>query len=157
MTRTAKLIRWFNKNDITLYYRGHKVFRGNLTQVLNFEKGWSEKDQELTVRSDDRKDSGLTKSEAWVLRAIATNCYNELNYGIPTTYEECRNPIWSECINDATYPSLVEGKALSGVCGSLSRKGFVTADGKGDDASIAMTKTGFEAMMKYFGGNLATV
>jgi hypothetical protein len=41
MARTAKIIRWFNKTDITLYYRGKKVYRSNnLSDIETFEKGF---------------------------------------------------------------------------------------------------------------------
>jgi hypothetical protein len=39
MARTAKIIRWFNKEDITLYYRGKKVYRSNdVHDVQRFEE-----------------------------------------------------------------------------------------------------------------------
>jgi hypothetical protein len=39
MARTAKLIRWFNKEDITLYYRGKKIYRSNdVHDIKRFEE-----------------------------------------------------------------------------------------------------------------------
>ena len=41
MARKARLIRWQNKNDITLYFRGQKVFRSNdMRQIEMFEESF---------------------------------------------------------------------------------------------------------------------
>lgn len=84
--------------------------------------------------------SSITLNEYRVLSAIATNCFAPTNYGIPETFEET-GPVWSDSINDAGEPSEVEGKALSGVCGSLVAKGLVWSDAE----CIALTREGFEA------------
>lgn len=42
MARTAKLVRWFNKTDITMYYRGKKIFRGDVRQCEAFERSFNE-------------------------------------------------------------------------------------------------------------------
>ena len=83
----------------------------------------------------------LTNKEFAVLRAIATNCFNHMNYGIPTCYEEANAEVWTNCINDAKYPSGLEGKALSGVCSSLVRKGLIQSF----DETIVLTQKGYEA------------
>lgn len=92
----------------------------------------------------------ITANEAAVLRSIATNCYNVLNYGVPSCYEEANNEIWTDLINDAEYPSGIEGKALSGVCGSLARKGLILSFDGGRDSTIMMTKEGYDAMTEFF-------
>lgn len=88
----------------------------------------------------------VTKNEAKVLWAIATNCFNALNYGTPVSYEEAGNPIWTHSINDAGKPSGVEGKALSGVCGSLVKKGLMGSDEDGDDSTVYITEAGWDAI-----------
>ena len=94
----------------------------------------------------------ITSNEAAVLRAIATNCFNVLNYGIPTCYEEANNEIWADLINDAEFPSGIEGKALSGVCGSLSKKGLIQsfAGFEAGESTIMMTREGFDAYREFF-------
>lgn len=83
----------------------------------------------------------MTNNEFKVLRAIATNCFAPTNYASPESFDETA-PVWSDSINDAGEPSGIEGKALSGVCGSLAAKGFVNT---GED-DIALTQAGFDAM-----------
>jgi hypothetical protein len=92
----------------------------------------------------------ITASEAAVLRAIATNCFNAMNYGVPSCYEEANHDIWTNCLNDAKYPSGIEGKALSGVCGSLSKKDMIDSDGYGREATMRMTESGFDAMTEFY-------
>lgn len=95
----------------------------------------------------------ITSNEAAVLQAIATNCYNVLNYGVPTCFEEANQEIWTNLINDAKYPSGIEGKALSGVCSSLVKKGLIhsfTGFEKGD-ATVALTEEGFNAYRAFYG------
>jgi hypothetical protein len=99
-------------------------------------------------------ENAITENEAAVLRAIACNCFNNLNYSTPKTYDECNGDIWADLINDSAYPSDIEGKTLSGVCGSLARKGFIKTSGKGKDCGITMTENGFNEMMKFYNGNL---
>lgn len=40
MARTAKLVRWINKTDMTLYYRGKKIFRGDVRQCESFQQSF---------------------------------------------------------------------------------------------------------------------
>lgn len=49
MARTPKLSIWTNKNDFTVYYRGHKVFRGNEAQVEEFCNNFKSSDDRLSV------------------------------------------------------------------------------------------------------------
>lgn len=95
----------------------------------------------------------ITSNEAAVLRAIATNCYNVMNYGVPTCYEDANQEIWTDLINDAECPSGIEGKALSGVCSSLVKKGLMksfTGFEKGE-ATVMMTEEGFNAYIAFYG------
>jgi len=92
----------------------------------------------------------ITQNEAAVLRAIATNCYNVMNYGNPSCYEEANQEIWTNLINDAEYPSGIEGKSLSGVCGSLARKGLILSFEGGKDSTIMMTEEGFNAYSEFY-------
>lgn len=158
MARTATLSRWLNKTDITLYYLGKKVFRGNQIDCETFEKSFLGVVSEPIEKSVKvfGLDAGITENEAKVLRAIATNCFNVLNYDIPTCYEEACNTVWSNCIDDAEIPSGLAPRSIAGVCGSLARKSLVICDGRGDDDDgIRMTEAGFDAMMKFYGGNLS--
>ena len=90
-----------------------------------------------------------TEKEFKVLRAIATNCFNHLNYGTPEVYEDADAPIWSAEINDAGEPSEIEGLELSGVCGSLARKGFVGTHKDRDGETIWLTEEGFAAYKEH--------
>ena len=95
----------------------------------------------------------ITTNEAAGLRAIATNCFNVLNYGIPTCYAEANQEIWTDLINDAEYPSGIEGKALSGVCSSLVKKGLMksfTGFEKGE-STVMLTEEGFNAYSDFYG------
>ena len=94
----------------------------------------------------------ITPNEAAVLRAIATNCFNVLNYGAPTCYEEANQEIWTDLINDAEYPSGITGKTLSGVCGSLAKKGLIQSftGFEAGEATIMMTREGFDAYQEYY-------
>ena len=89
----------------------------------------------------------ITTNEAAVLRSIATNYYNSLNGGAPSNYAEANNPVWSELINDASIPSGITGKSLSGVCGSLAQKGFIGSDGE----CTWLTETGWNALIAHYG------
>jgi hypothetical protein len=93
------------------------------------------------------KDLFITPYEAAVLRAIATNCFNVMNYGVPTCYEDANAEIWTDSINDAKYPSGLEGKALSGVCSSLAKKGLVE---KSFSETIVLTEEGFNAYVAFY-------
>lgn len=164
MARTAKLSRWINKSDTTIYYLGKKVFRGTSAECDQFEASFNKYGtnvqaaeqllQELLAEDKAKADAGITENEAKVLRAIATNCFNVLNYGIPTCYEEACNVTWSDCIDDAKIPSGLAPRTIAGVCGSLARKGMVRSSDEGRDSVIEMTEAGFDAMMKFYNNNL---
>jgi hypothetical protein len=93
-----------------------------------------------------------TENEAKVLRAIATNFYNECNGGTPATFEQAANPVWLELINDAGMPSGIDGRSLSGVCSNLAQKGFANSDAE----CTWLTQAGWDAMLEHFGGHEAT-
>jgi hypothetical protein len=95
----------------------------------------------------------ITSSEAAVLRAIATNCFNAMNYDVPSCYEEANADIWTNCLNDAKYPSGIEGKALSGVCGSLTKKDMIVSYDSGRDSTMCMTESGYNAMVEFYGNS----
>lgn len=175
MARTAKLSFWNNKNDITVYYRGVKIFRGTMQECAEFERNFNtyleavaetktikfkdadgkEYDTGIEQPNDPDFDISITENEAKVLRAIATNCFNVLNYGIPTSYEEAHNDVWSDCIDDAKIPSGLAPRSIAGVCGSLARKKLIESSEWDDsDNVIRMTEAGFNAMMKFYNNNL---
>lgn len=162
MARTPKLSIWTNKNDFTVYFRGVKIFRGTQAEVDEFCDNFDYNGTRLSnnqfneLAAELGIDFGITLSEAKVLRAIATNCFNCLNYGIPASYEEASNDVWSDCIDDAKIPSGLAPRSIAGVCGSLARKGLVQSSAWDDsDNVIRMTEAGFDAMMKFYGGNLS--
>ena len=59
----------------------------------------------------------ITENEQKVLRSLANNHYGEKGHGV-----------WSWAVNDSDTPSNIEGKALSGVIGSLCKKGFIVSE-----------------------------
>jgi hypothetical protein len=161
MARIASLSIWQNKNDQTVYYRGVKVFRGTPAEVTEFCDNFDFNGKRMSTNQfhalaeELGVDFGITENEAKVLRAIATNCFNVLNYGVPTCYEEANNDVWSDCIDDAKIPSGLTPRSLSGVCGSLARKGMVISSNWDDDERcIRLTEAGFDAMMKFYNNNL---
>jgi hypothetical protein len=165
MARTAKLIRWINKSDITIYYLGKKVFRGTPAECDQFEVSFNKYGtnveaaeqllQELLAEDEVKADADITENEAKVLRAIATNCFNVLNYGIPTSFEEADNDVWSDLIDDAKIPSGLAPRSIAGVCGSLARKGMVvSSDWDDNERCIRLTEAGFDAMMKFYNNDL---
>lgn len=161
MARTPKLSIWTNKNDFTVYFRGVKIFRGTQAEVDEFCDNFDYNGTRLSnnqfneLATELGVDFGLTLSEAKVLRAIATNCFNCLNYGIPTCYEEANNDVWSDCIDDAKIPSGLAPRSIAGVCGSLARKGLVESYDWGKNENVIhMTQAGFDAMMKFYNNNL---
>ena len=95
----------------------------------------------------------ITRNENKVLRAIASNCFNDCNYDMPDTYERAGSSVWSWLINDAGEPSGIEGKALSGVVASLNKKGLAVSQ-RGENAkddTVYMTEAGFDAMINFKG------
>lgn len=160
MARIASPSIWQNKNDQTVYYRGVKVFRGTEAEVREFCDNFDYNGKRMSTNQFNALaaelgvDFGITENEAKVLRAIATNCFNVLNYGIPTCYEEANNGTWSDCIDDAKIPSGLAPRTIAGVCGSLARKGMVRSYDEGRDSTIDMTEAGFDAMMKFYNNNL---
>lgn len=65
----------------------------------------------------------ITRNEHKVLRAILTNDFQA-------------GGTWANCINDASEPSGIEGKALAGVVSSLAKKGLLICGGRGSDATV---------------------
>lgn len=59
----------------------------------------------------------LTANEVAVLKSLANNYYGDGQGGV-----------WSWAVNDSDTPSGIEGKALSGVVGSLAKKGVVYSE-----------------------------
>jgi DNA-binding MarR family transcriptional regulator len=59
----------------------------------------------------------LTESEIAVLRSLANNHYGDKGDGV-----------WSWAVNHSDTPSGITGKALSGVMGSLAKKGLITSE-----------------------------
>ena len=74
----------------------------------------------------------LTDNEKSVMKSLANN-----NYG------DCGDGVWSNAVNDSLTPSGITGASLSGVIGSLCKKGFITSSKyeKNEDV-IWMTETG---------------
>lgn len=161
MARIASLSIWQNKNDQTVYYRGVKVFRGTPAEVTEFCDNFDYNGKRMSTNQfyalaeELGVDFGITENEAKVLRAIATNCFNVLNYGIPTCFEEAGNDVWSDLIDDAKIPSGLAPRSIAGVCGSLARKGMVvSSDWDDNERCIRLTETGFDAMMKFYNNDL---
>lgn len=59
----------------------------------------------------------LTDNEKAVMRALANNHYGTDGDGV-----------WSWAVNESATPSGIEGKALSGVVGSLVKKGLISSE-----------------------------
>ena len=79
----------------------------------------------------------ITSNELAVLNALRTNDFSD---GEPGAW------IWANCINCASKPSGLDGKALSAVVGSLYGKGLAEPDGQeGRDACIRLTRAGIAA------------
>ena len=75
----------------------------------------------------------ITDSERKVLRSLMTN-----HYGDSST--------WADCINESDEPSGIEGKALSGVVASLSKKGLVACrSGCGESDTVDILPAGIQA------------
>lgn len=78
----------------------------------------------------------LTKSEKKVLKAIHHNYYHGNDSIV-------RDPIWSDSINDSSFPSGIKGKELSGTVSSLKKKGIVDINNDGKDSTIWITELGY--------------
>jgi hypothetical protein len=79
----------------------------------------------------------VTSKELAVLNALRTNEFGDGEEGAW---------VWANCINCASKPSGLEGKALSAVVGSLYEKGLAEPDGNtGRDACIRLTEEGIKA------------
>lgn len=80
----------------------------------------------------------ITTNELAVLNALSNNHFGD---GEPCVW------IWSNCINQSSKPSGLEGKSLSGVVSSLCSKGLAEVDGNtGRDACIRLTPAGVAAI-----------
>jgi len=83
----------------------------------------------------------ITDSEYAVLQSLYNNHYGD--------HGSCT---WAWAVNHSEKPSGIEGKALSGVVGSLCKKGLYKADNcKGNDAGLWSTELGDEVMAELFG------
>lgn len=82
----------------------------------------------------------VTTNERAVLRAILRNYYTSLNGGVPQSFDDIDFSVWVNAINDSNEPSGVEGRALSGVVASLTRKALVLTDGQ----TISLTRAGYD-------------
>lgn len=59
----------------------------------------------------------LTDNEKAVMKSLANNHYGEQGDGV-----------WSNAVNDSQTPSGITGASLSGVIGSLCKKGLITSE-----------------------------
>lgn len=78
----------------------------------------------------------LTPSELKVLKALAFNHYGD------------SEGTWAWAVNESLHPSGITGKALSGVVGSLAKKGLIKSEGSGSECAILTTAAGKEEMKK---------
>ena len=74
----------------------------------------------------------VTENEKAVLLAIKYNYFGSYT--------------WANCINDSDKPSGIEGKRLSGVVSSLSKKGFVYVEGSDNEAVIGLKAPALELL-----------
>jgi hypothetical protein len=86
----------------------------------------------------------LTEKERVVLRAITLSEYQSAD---PDVRSNIDRPVWSFSLNNAeTAAAGIKGKSISGVVGSLVRKGLAgTATDEGDD-TVWITEKGFNAL-----------
>jgi DNA-binding MarR family transcriptional regulator len=80
----------------------------------------------------------ITENERKVLNAIRFNYFGSASgpgYAV-----------WSLQIDDSNRSSGLTPRTLSGVCGSLAKKGLVKTSGSGRQSCIELTQTGFEAI-----------
>jgi hypothetical protein len=103
----------------------------------------------------------ITENEFTVLQAIAQNIMGSAGGDLPESADETGTLIWT--ISDDFYPQLLEGqimpegKSLSGVISSLTKKGLVETD-EGDPTWIPFhesigihhTEKGFDAWKSEF-------
>jgi hypothetical protein len=82
--------------------------------------------------------SNLTEKEEQVLNAILSSNYqSEEGIGV------VNNPIWSFSIEEKCS---LKGKEISGVCSSLSKKGYVTNGYSDGDDTISITLDGWNVL-----------
>lgn len=81
--------------------------------------------------------SDLTQNEVAVLKSLANNHYGDDGDGV-----------WAWAVNDSRTPSGITGKALSGVVGSLCKKGLISSEEyeKNEDV-IWMKEAGKQAII----------
>lgn len=99
----------------------------------------------------------MTSKELWVIEAIVSNEFSGYNYHLPehtVSYDELRRDgatsCWANSIEDngAKHGTVVAGKEISGVVGSLVKKGYVYSCGTGRDATVTVTEAGWAAYQK---------
>ena len=84
----------------------------------------------IETQTNRTETMNITSNELKVLQSIATNFFGQ----------QVGDPVWADCINDSHKPSRIEGKALSGVCASLAKKGLIETDGD----CVCITEKGVE-------------
>ena len=84
----------------------------------------------------------LTPNETKMLRNIVLNDYQSLNGAEPASYDEVGG-VWSNCLDCG--PENIPASSRSGVVASLVKKGLAVVDGRGDDATVGLTRAGYDA------------
>lgn len=95
----------------------------------------------------------VTQKELYIIEAIISNEMSANNYFLPhysLSFEQINTcgGCWSDTIeqNGAKHGEKVAGKNISGVVGSLNKKGFViSSGGRSLEATVEVTKAGWEA------------
>lgn len=106
---------------------------------------------------------GITLKEVWAIENLISAEHTGNNYFLPsweTPYDEAyQGSTWSSEANlgGGEHGERTEGKAFSGVCASLVKKGWAECDGTGADAGIGVTREGWEAYQEWARVNLAEV
>ncbi len=80
----------------------------------------------------------VTNKEYQVLKGIINNDFQDSCGG---TVECVENEIWVDTLCNSTGD--IQGRELSGVISSLSKKGLVKSFGRGDDAYLFITMCGW--------------
>ncbi len=84
----------------------------------------------------------ITELERKLLRNIAENEYAPLNGGAPEKYDDT-GAVWSNSLECG--PESIKKQQVAGVVSSLLRKGLVHQEGAGRDATVSLTREGFQA------------
>lgn len=84
----------------------------------------------------------FTDLEILMLNSVARNCFQPVNYDIPTKYEET-SMIWTNCLDDSRF--VVPAKSRPGVMSSLVKKGLMKCEVPGPEQCCRLTEEGFNA------------